>query len=158
MGTLIPEDYPLRELVNEAERRVVTAFRDGLNDGWLVIPDVALRERDRDYQLDVVLIHQAFGVVDIEIKGHAPEIRDGLWWAHGQRMQPQPIAQAQSNAYALRARSFVTSIPSCSTSRSTTASHSRMPPMSTAPSLRGPSGFRSSLPPTWRNPATRSNG
>ena len=55
-----------------------------------------------DLGSDLVLIHHTFGVVDIEVKGHHPEIRDGVWYAHGAPMTTQPIAQARTNAYELR--------------------------------------------------------
>ena len=38
MGVIV-----LSSLANEAERRVVEAFRDGLSDSWLILPDVSLR-------------------------------------------------------------------------------------------------------------------
>lgn len=102
MGVLVPEDQSLAGLANDAERRVVEAFRDGLDDGWLVLPNVELRTPQRDHELDVVLIHQSFGVLDIEVKGHRVEVRRGEWF-HGDRpMRPQPLAQARKNAYALR--------------------------------------------------------
>ena len=90
MGQLIPEDFPLSRLKNEAERRVVEAFRDQLNDGWLILPAITLWAKDRgDYELDVVLVHHAFGVVDIEVKGHKLEIRNGLWSSGGVPLERQ---------------------------------------------------------------------
>jgi hypothetical protein len=71
MGLIIPEDFPLSHLRNDAERRVVEAFRDQLNDGWLIVPSLSLWAKDRgDYELDIVLIHQDFGIANIEVKGH----------------------------------------------------------------------------------------
>jgi hypothetical protein len=106
VGLLIPEDFPLWRLKNEAERRVVETFRDQLNDGWLIMPNVTLWAKERgDYELDVVLVHHTFGVVDIEVKGHRHlEIRDGVWVSKGVPLDPQPHSQASSNAYALQRR------------------------------------------------------
>jgi len=104
MGRLVPDEFPLSSLRNDAERRVVEAFRDGLSDGWLILPDVGLRADRRDHQLDVVLVHADWGVVDIEVKGHRMRVRDGAWWSNGQPLDPQPMRQAQDNAYALRNR------------------------------------------------------
>lgn len=101
MGVLVPEDFPLDGLANEGERRVVEALRDGLTDGWLVFPDVAIRSH-RDFQLDVVLVHRTYGVLDIEVKSHRVEVRNGRWYARGAEMAPQPLDQARNNAYALR--------------------------------------------------------
>lgn len=104
MGTLVPEDFPLSMLHNEAERRVVEILRDGLTDGWLLLPKVELRD-ERDYELDVVAVHESFGVVDIEVKGHRVLIDDGVWRdPNGLALDPPPIAQARINAYALRTR------------------------------------------------------
>ena len=102
MGTLIPRDLSVRSLPNEAERRVVEALRDGLSDAWLIIPNVAIRGRQRDYEIDVVLLHSTYGIVVIEVKGHDVEIREGRWYSHGSLMEPQPLDQARTNAYALR--------------------------------------------------------
>ena len=51
MGTLVPEEFPLASLANEAERRVVEACRDGLTDGWLILPHIGIRTRQRDHEL-----------------------------------------------------------------------------------------------------------
>ncbi|MFZ6005811.1 MAG: NERD domain-containing protein [Actinomycetota bacterium] len=102
MGRLVPDDFPLSSLVNGAERQVVEAFRDGLSDGWLILPDVGLRADRRDHQLDVVLVHAGWGVVDIEVKGHRMTVRDGAWCSDGRPLDPQPMQQARANAYALR--------------------------------------------------------
>ena len=101
MGRLVPDDFPLSSLANDAERRVVEAFRDGLTDGWLILPDVGLRA-GRDHQLDIVLVHQDWGVVNIEVKGHRMRVRDGEWRVAGSRLEPQPMQQAKDNAFALR--------------------------------------------------------
>ena len=102
MGRVIPEDVPLASM-DEAERRVIEVLRDRLTDGWLILPDVAV-QTTRDHQLDIVLVHPDFGVVDLEVKGHRMQLRDGAWYAEGSRLEPQPDKQAISNSYALRAR------------------------------------------------------
>lgn len=99
----MPEDFPLASMANDAERLVVTAFRDRLTDGWLILPDVGLRG-DRDRQLDIVLAHEREGIALVEVKGHAPRIEQGIWMTDGSPMEPQPFSQAQDNAYALRRR------------------------------------------------------
>ena len=103
MGTLVPEDFPLSELKNDAERTVVEAFRDRLSDNWLILPDVSLRDY-RDRQADIVLVHPEMGVAVVEVKGHVPSIVSGAWMSDGSRMTPQPDEQARNNAYALRSR------------------------------------------------------
>ncbi len=102
MAMLLPDDFPLSSLANDAERLVVRALRDGLSDKWILLPDVSLRGNQRDFQLDIVLLHEDFGVVDIEVKGHKPEVVGGIWRSGGIPMQPQPFQQARTNAYELR--------------------------------------------------------
>lgn len=102
MGRLVPEDFPL-DALDDTERRVVELLRDGLTDGWLILPDVALQTH-RDHQLDVVLVHEGWGIVDLEVKGHRMQLRDGGWYAEGSRLPTQPTDQARANAYALRSR------------------------------------------------------
>jgi hypothetical protein len=104
MGVLIPEDFPFALLKNDAERQVVRVLRDGLRDGWFIIPNVGMSAH-RDFQLDIVLLHPEQGVLNLEVKGHRIEVRDGIWRSGrhpSQRLQPQPYQQAQSNAFALR--------------------------------------------------------
>src|SRR5690554_4430741 len=101
MGRLVPEDFPLQALANDAEVRVVEALRDRLSDDWLILPDVGLRTH-RDHQLDVVLVHHEWGIVDLEVKGHRMQLKGGAWHHAGSRLEPQPLDQARTNAYALR--------------------------------------------------------
>lgn len=103
MGLIVPEDLDLSTLANAAERTVVEALRDGLPDSWLVLPHVGLFTERRDHELDVVLVHGDHGVVDVEVKGHRVQVRDGRWCgADGRALSPQPFDQARKNAYALR--------------------------------------------------------
>ena len=79
MGQIIPEDYPLSLCRNEAERSVVEIFRDQLSDDWLILPNVGIHQ-ERDYEIDAVLIHHRFGIIDIEVKGHRMTVsnRNGI--------------------------------------------------------------------------------
>jgi hypothetical protein len=61
MGILVPENFPMETLVNDAERLVVSTLVDRLTDGWYVIPDVGIL-RDRDRQTDIVVAHERDGV------------------------------------------------------------------------------------------------
>ena len=104
MGVLVPEGFVLSSLANDAERIVVEAFVSGLSDGWLVLPSVGLRIAERDRELDVVLIHETYGIVDIEVKGHLVHVVRGQWCRgpHDEPLVPSPPWQAKGNAYALR--------------------------------------------------------
>ena len=104
MGTLVPAEFPMSSLKNEAERVVVQTLVDRLTDGWLVLPSVGLSDVDRDREMDVVVAHPRDGLAVIEVKAHRPRIRDGVWHSDGSPMTPQPHEQARDNAYALRRR------------------------------------------------------
>jgi len=104
MGILVPAEFPLASLKNDAERLVVDTLVDRLTDGWLVLPSVGISDGERNREIDVVVAHPRDGIAVIEVKGHRPTVRDGLWHAHGRPMEPQPHNQASGNAYALRER------------------------------------------------------
>ena len=55
MGTLVPEDFPLEQLADDAERSVVEAMRDGLSSNWHIVPDIGMRD-EIDRQTDIVLV------------------------------------------------------------------------------------------------------
>jgi thymidine kinase len=101
VGILIPEDFDLRSLKNEAERSVVARFRDELTDGWLLIPSLKMRDR-RDYEIDLVVIHRDVGIFIVEVKGHKMWIEQGRWRDERGLLNPQPLEQAQENSYKLR--------------------------------------------------------
>ncbi len=69
MGILVPPNFPMSSLANEAERRVVELLCDRLTDTWMVIPDVGLLSQ-RDHQIDIVIAHPRDGVAVVEVKGH----------------------------------------------------------------------------------------
>jgi thymidine kinase len=101
MGILIPEDFDLRSLKNDAERSVVARFRDELTDGWLLIPSLKMRDH-RDYEIDLVVMHRDVGIFIVEVKGHKMWIEQGLWRDDRGLLDPQPLKQAQDNSYKLR--------------------------------------------------------
>ena len=101
---MVPAEFPMSSLKNDAERVVVQTLVDRLTDGWLVLPSVGLSDDDRDREIDVVVAHPRDGIAVVEVKAHRPTIRDGLWHAYGRPMGPQPLDQARDNAYALRRR------------------------------------------------------
>ncbi|BAN04377.1 nuclease-related domain-containing DEAD/DEAH box helicase [Ilumatobacter coccineus] len=105
MGILLPENFPMESLVNDAEREVVATLVDRLTDGWHIIPDVGIRGAGQEYQMDIVVAHEREGVAVIEVKGHTrATLEQGVWMSDGRPLQPQPLAQASKNAYELRDR------------------------------------------------------
>ena len=101
MGILVPADFDLRTIENGDEREVVRRLVDGLNDGWLIFPNVTFRTH-RAHEIDVVLLHEELGVVHLEVKGHRVYVQGGEWYGVQGKMKPQPFSQAETNAYALR--------------------------------------------------------
>jgi len=102
MGRIIPADFPMEQLANNAERTVVSSFITGLYSNWLIIPNLGMRDSEGQHETDIVLIHPDMGVVLVEVKGHRVSIREGIW--HGQEgtpLNPQPIKQALDNAKSL---------------------------------------------------------
>ena len=102
MGLLIPQNFPMESLVNDAERLVVSTLVDRLTDGWFVIPDVGILG-STDRQMDIVVAHESDGVAVIEVKGHRAQLEKGVWCSNGRPLNPQPLTQAKNNAYELRA-------------------------------------------------------
>lgn len=89
-------------LRNDAERRVVSLLRDLLPDSWQIIPSLEITTPGvSDHELDVILISPSYGIVDLEVKGHRPTLRDGIWCQGDRPMEPQPDSQARDNAYTL---------------------------------------------------------
>ncbi len=103
MGLLVPDNFPMDSLVNDAERLVVSTLVERLTDGWFVLPDVGILG-GQDRQMDIVVVHERDGVAVPEVKGHRAKLEQGVWCAGGVPMSPQPLTQAKNNAYALRER------------------------------------------------------
>ena len=101
MGLLIPEDLPLDKLPS-SERRVIRTFQSTLKDSWLIIPEINLIEKDRTYEIDVLLINELQGIAAIEVKGGPFEVRDGEWYRRGDIVSPSPPLQAHDAAFTLR--------------------------------------------------------
>ena len=102
MGRIIPADFPMEQLANNAERTVVSSFITGLYSNWLIIPGVGMRDHEGQHETDIVLIHPDMGVVLVEVKGHRIAIREGIWYGQeGTPLNPQPIKQALDNAKSL---------------------------------------------------------
>ena len=68
MGRLYPEAFPLCELRNESERRVVEALLDYTDDGWIIMPSVRIGI-EPPVEVDVVVAHPEHGFAVVEVKG-----------------------------------------------------------------------------------------
>ena len=87
MGLLIPHNFPMESLVNDAKRLVVSTLVDRLTDGWHVIPDVGVLG-SIDRQMDIVVAHERDGVAVIEVKGHRAQLEQGVWCSNGRPLNP----------------------------------------------------------------------
>jgi len=89
----------------QAEAKVFTALA-GLPAPWQVFQTVEWRtladDGERVGEADAVVFHPQHGLVVVEIKAGAVEVRDGLWYyASGRVMKQSPFSQARRNRYAL---------------------------------------------------------
>lgn len=104
MAVILPESFDLSQLKNDSEKEVVRALRDQLSENWFIIPSLQMTSSKKDYELDVILIHQDYGIMDVEVKGHRVRVEQGVWYSGSQKLDPQPFVQARSNAHALKDR------------------------------------------------------
>ncbi|MGZ5374691.1 MAG: nuclease-related domain-containing protein, partial [Aeromicrobium sp.] len=70
----------LPHFVNDAERRVWSALHDQLGDNDLLIANQRFIDRQRDYEIDIVVVFENGGVVVLEIKGGTVWNDQGQWW------------------------------------------------------------------------------
>ncbi|MBM4379541.1 MAG: NERD domain-containing protein [Deltaproteobacteria bacterium] len=93
---LFPVDAP-RPTTSEAERKLWSALKQKLPAGWRAWHSLRLRSRDGHYEGegDFVFAVPDRGLLVLEIKGGAVEMRGGHWRQNGQEMKKAPRAQVQ---------------------------------------------------------------
>lgn len=101
VAQLIPSDFDLKELASEAERRVLQALLDGLDDSWVLVPNVRVKHRGNDHEIDILAASPTRGVVVFEVKGGLITMVDGLWHQNERRCHPQPDDQILESKHAL---------------------------------------------------------
>lgn len=92
------------QFVNRTERRVWEALRDQLGPDDLLISGQHFTTRERDYEIDFVVVLDGGGVVVVEVKGGTVWNENGLWWqrATGGQKQIDPVRQARDGKYVMR--------------------------------------------------------
>ena len=100
MALLVPEDLSLNKLP-KSERQFMRRMLPTLSDDWLMVPQHALTTPARDFEADVVMINQGYGVLVVEVKGGPFTIRDGHWYTRGERRTVSPPEQVRKAAYSL---------------------------------------------------------
>lgn len=101
MAQLIPVDVDLDDLPSAAEATVVRSLLSGLDDSWVVIPNVEVRNQGRDHEIDIVAASPTRGVVVMEVKGGTVAVVDGVWFQNDRRCDPQPDDQIRVAKHAL---------------------------------------------------------
>jgi hypothetical protein len=93
MAWLVPDNFDLRVLANEAERRVVRALLEKLSKEWLVLPQIMVLNSPQNAEIDVLIASKHRGVYLIEVKGGLISLRDGTWYAYDKKMPRDPFEQ-----------------------------------------------------------------
>jgi len=94
----------LPHFVNDAERRVWSALHDQLGDNDLLIANQRFIDRQRDYEIDIVVVFESGGVVVLEIKGGTVWNDQGQWWqkhVDGDK-KIDPVGQAMTAKHMLK--------------------------------------------------------
>lgn len=109
MARLIPATLP--EDVEMSERNVFEALSH-LPDSWTVLWNVPVgmfgRPRAHLRQIDLLLLHERFGLMVVEVKGGAIKVEDGHWWtqpmgsSQWKQLQRSPFEQAADQRYTLQ--------------------------------------------------------
>lgn len=109
MARLIPATLP--DGIVMSERNAFEAFSH-LPDSWTVLWDVPVgmfgRPRADLRQIDILLLHERFGVIVVEVKGGAIKVEDGVWWtqpkgsSQWKQLQRSPFKQAADQRYTLQ--------------------------------------------------------
>ncbi|GAA1187883.1 methylation-associated defense system protein kinase MAD6 [Streptomyces rhizosphaericus] len=91
------------EAVNDAERRVIAHLRDHAPDDWTVLHSVEIPQRDRLFEVDLVVV-TGHAVFVIDVKGTRGRIEaDGRRWYPANRAPfRSPVPKLQSHAKQLK--------------------------------------------------------
>ncbi|MFZ4719720.1 MAG: NERD domain-containing protein [Ilumatobacteraceae bacterium] len=103
MATLLPADFDLTTLA-DAERAVCRAFLDGLDDSWVLVPNVGITVDREDAEIDLVLASPTHGIVLVETKGGDVRLKDGVWFQYERRLKRSPVVQVMRAKHELLKR------------------------------------------------------
>lgn len=101
MGIVHPDQSIIRSLKG-GERSFVQVLADGLSDSWSIFTRQDLWTARRAYEIDVLLMHEKYGFLSMEVKDGQVTLQDGEWYREGVRFDPSPVRQAMNAMYALR--------------------------------------------------------
>ena len=110
MARMIPPQYPT-DTVSVAERRLFTAFEDGLDDNWTVVHSLPWLDdtarRLREGECDFLVLHPEHGMLAIEAKagGVRYDGKRKAWFrSDGNGLNKDPFLQAQQSVHYLDQR------------------------------------------------------
>ena len=98
MGIVHPDRSVIRSLKG-AEKMFVQVLADGLSDSWNVFTRQDLWTRQRPYEIDVLVMHEKFGFLAIEVKGGPVRIEEGEWYRGDHLFDASPIRQVSRRAH-----------------------------------------------------------
>ena len=101
MGFVHPDRSIIRSLKG-AERTFVQVLADGLSDSWSIFTRQDLWTEERPYEIDVLLMHEKYGFLAMEVKGGPIRIEKGEWYRGNERFSNSPIRQIQDATYEFR--------------------------------------------------------
>ena len=78
MGYVHPDRSILKKLKG-AEKTFVQVLADGLSDAWFIFTRQDLWTKERPYEIDVLLMHEKYGFLAMEVKGGPIRIEKGEW-------------------------------------------------------------------------------
>ena len=101
MGRVHPDRSIIKSLKG-AEKSFAQVLADGLSDSWFIYTRQDLWDQSRPYEIDVLLMHEKYGFLSLEVKGGPVRIENGEWYRRSEHFSTSPIRQAQNAAYELR--------------------------------------------------------
>jgi AAA domain/Nuclease-related domain/UvrD-like helicase C-terminal domain len=97
MANLLPFAFSSKSITNRDERLVVEFLVDALDESWYIYPGFRMREYQRDFESDILLVSPHHGVGIIEVKGGNIHIDRGVWI--NTPGGSDPVSQAVNNSY-----------------------------------------------------------
>jgi len=101
MGYVHPDRSIIKDL-NDGEQKVVRVLADGLSDSWFIFTRQDLWSAERTYEIDVLLMHEKYGFLALEVKGGPVRIANGEWYRGHERFRVSPVRQVHDAAFELR--------------------------------------------------------
>lgn len=99
---LFPPDFDL-STINEAEARVARKFMENLGPEWKIVPHVRIAVDGRDFEIDLVLVSPAQGLLLVEVKGGIITMDQGKWKAYDKDLD-DPVEQVKKAKHKLATR------------------------------------------------------